>query len=258
MALRLLKATVGAVSALLVLAAGAWAGGAFSRAEAAATSRPVRGSQPQQYPTRASDGEIPVGDSLLVNGQPMQLSIFVTADSPARVTEFYRQAFMNRGLLPIANADLEMGHVSVFDPEDGLQRFITAVSQPDGQTMVMLGVTNPRRAPRFTRGAKSMPFPVPEEQRGFLGYQSQDGSARAQNGQFASSLSVPAVLEWYRRALTAQGYSTNQRESSDSVAVFDKAASAGAPGSSLTVAAQALADKSGSMVFVNRVEGGVQ
>jgi hypothetical protein len=83
-----------------------------------------------------------------------------------------------------------------------------------------------------------------------LGYESQDGAARSQNGQFVSSLSAPAVLAYYRKALAAQGYRENARESSESMAVF---ASAGA---TVTVAVQALAEKGSSMVFVNRIEGG--
>lgn len=240
------------VSALLgaaaVLAAGAWAGGAFSRAQAAPGKAP-RATDPLRY-ARSADGEIPIGDGLVVNGQPMQLSLFVTDDPPPRVVEYYRSAFAARRLLPIAQADDQVGHVSVFDPEDGLQRFITAVPQPDGQTMVIVGVTNPRKAPRFTKAAAKMPFPVPDEQRGFLGYEAADGAVRSQNGQFACSLPPAAVLAWYQQALAAQGYQRSASESSDSVGVFVKS------GSSVTVAAQALDEKKGAMVFVNRVEGG--
>jgi hypothetical protein len=244
-ALKVLLATAGAAGALL---AGAWAGGAFSRAEAA-PGKPSRATDPLSY-ARSSDGEIPIGDALVVNGQPMQLSLFITEDSPPRVVEYYRSAFEKRGLMAIAAADDSVGHVSVFDPEDGLQRFISAVPQPDGQTMVIVGVTNPRKAPRMTRAATKMPFPVPEESRGFLGYESQDGAARSQNGQFASSLSAQATLAWYRKALAAQGYQENARESSEAMAVFNR------QGASITVAVQALAEKGSSMVFVNRIEGG--
>jgi len=107
-----------------------------------------------------------------------------------------------------------------------------------------------RKAPRFTRAAAKMPFPVPDEQRGFLGYEAVDGAVRSQNGQFACSLSAPAVLAWNRQALAAQGYEHNARESSEALGVFVK------PGSSVTVAVQALEEKKGAMVFVNRIEGG--
>jgi hypothetical protein len=244
-ALKVLSALLGAAA---VLAAGAWAGGAFSRAQAA-PGKPPRATDPLQY-ARATDGEVPIGDGLVVNGQPMQLSLFVTEDPPPRVVEYYRSAFAARRLLPIAHAGDQVGHVSVFDPEDGLQRFITAVPQPDGQTMVIVGVTNPRKAPRFTRAAAKMPFPVPDEQRGFLGYEAVDGAMRSQNGQFACSLSAPAVLAWYHQILAAQGYQHNPRESSEALGVFIKA------GSSVTVAVQALEEKKGAMVFVNRIEGG--
>ena len=243
--LSLLFATAGAAA---VLCAGAWAGGAFSRAEAAQGARPSRATDEQSYPKMA-DGEIPVGDSLVVNGQPMQLSLFVTEDPAVKVIEYYRAAFEARALIPIANVEQGIGHVSVFDPEDGYQRFITALPQGAGQTLVMVGVTNPRKAPRFTKAAKSMPFPVPAEERGFLGYESQDGAVRSQNGQFASSLTAEAALAFYRAALQKQGYTEDTNQSSGAVAVFGKGPA------SITVAVQALEDKSGSMVFVNRTEG---
>ena len=247
---RLTRALVAVLGSALVLGFGAWAGGAFPRAEAA-PGRTSRATDGQGYPG-GREGEIPIGDALVVNGQPMQLSLFVTEDPPQRVIEYYRAAFEKRGLIPIAHAEESLGHVSVFDPEDGFQRFITAVPQPDGQTMVLVGITNPRKAPRFTRAAASMPFPVPAEQRGFLGYEAKDGATRSHNGQFASPLTAPASLAFYRKALAAQGYVENVRESSESVAVFGK------PGVTITVAAQALDDKRGSMVFVSRIEGGDQ
>ena len=249
MARRFIRVVLSALSALSVLAGGAWVGGAFSTAEAKA-ARPPRAVDQDAYPRR--DGEIPVGDNLVVNGQPMQLSLFVTNDRPAVVAEYYRKAFAERNLIPVAYSDERLGHVSVFDPEDGYQRFITAVPQPDGQTLVILGVTNPRRPPRLTRAASRMPFPIPEQQRGFLGYESVDATTRSQNGQFAVSMSAHAVLDWYRAALAAQGYVENKSQSSGSIAVFDRG------GSSVTVSAQALDDKTSAMVFVNRVEGGTR
>jgi hypothetical protein len=232
-----------------VLLAGAWAGGGFATADAAVAGRPPRAAVEKAYPTTA-DGEIPVGDSLVVNGQPMQLSLFVTEDPIAKVVEFYRSAFAARGLVPLAQSDDQLGHVSVFDPEDGYQRAITALPQPDGRTLVLVGVTNPRKPPRFTRAHAGMPFPVPPEQRGFLGYESKDGSTRAQNGQFAWSKSAPEALEWYRQKLAAEGYVESKDQTAGSVAMFVRR------DAQVTVATQALGDKSGSMVFVNRVEGG--
>ncbi len=247
---KLLRIVLATASALGVLVAGAWAGGGLSQADAAVAGRPPRATVATSYP-QAPDGEIPVGDSLLVNGQPMQLSLFVTPDSPRAVIDFYQAAFLARGLLPLAQSGERVAHVSVFDPDDGYQRAITALPQSDGRTLVMVGVTNPRRPPRFSKSGSNMPFPVPADQRGFLGYESKDGGTRAQNGQFASPLAAPALLAWYREKLTAQGYKEAPGQSS-SVAEFARA------DASITVAAQALGDKSGSMVFVNRIEGGAR
>src|SRR5207248_1101481 len=129
-----------------------------------------------------------------------------------------------RGLLPLAQVEDKVGHVSVFDPEDGYQRAITALPQGQGKTLVMVGVTNPRKPPRFSRSARTAAFPVPAEQRGFLGYESTDGGTRAQNGQFVTTLAAPAMLAWYREQLARQGYSESKGEGgAGSMAVFTRA-----------------------------------
>ena len=196
-------------------------------------------------------GEIPLGDALTVNGQPMQISLFTTRDGPEQVIGFYAAAFEKRGLQAVASADESMGHVSVFDPEDGMQRFISALPQADGETLVLVGITNPRHPPRLLRGARGAPFPVPEENRGFLGYSSVDGAARAHSGQFVTKLSVDEVKAFYRKELSAQAFAESG-DSTETLLLFVK------PGASVSVALQLLDEKSGAAVFVNRLEGGAQ
>src|SRR5437763_2241325 len=132
----------------------------------------------------------------------MQLSIFFTGDEPRRVVAFYAEAFRARGLTPV----LTEVHVSAFDPKDGWQRFITAVPQGDGQTMVMVGATNPRRPPRYMSGATSASFPIPPANRGFLGYTSEDLGNKAETAQFMSPLAPGAIVAWYRKELPAKGW----------------------------------------------------
>lgn len=257
-AARLLKATLASTAACLVLLGGAHLGGAtgaFSTAQAKGTQK-ARGKErpaptahaPVAEPDEGPAPEIPLGDSLDVSGQPMQLSLFVTEDPIEKVVGFYSDAFQKRGLLPIAHSEGQLGHVSVFDPHDGLQRFITALPQ-QGQTLVMVGRTNPRKPPRLLRGAKSAPFPVPEEHRAFLGYASEDGGARAQSGQYVTRLSVAALHDYYRAELSAVGFA-ERGDSADGLWLFSKGEL------SISVAAQALEDRSGAAVFVNRIEGG--
>jgi hypothetical protein len=99
-------------------------------------------------------------------------------------------------------------------------------------------------------GAKSASFPVPEENRGFLGYRSEDAGSRAESAQFLSSLPVAQVAAFYRKELPARGWAERTRDSSESMILFDRS------GETLSVAMQALDDKSGAAVFVNRIEGG--
>ena len=239
-ALRLLFSLSAAVAALGV---GAYAGGAFAPAQAAASTRPARVSDEQPYDNPPEGGEIAVGDALSVNGQPMQLSIFFTSDGPERVIGFYAEAFRARGLTPIVGG----AHVSAFDPHDGWQRFINAVPQAGGQTMVMIGATNPRRPPRLVDGAAHAGFPVPAENRGFLGYLSEDVGTKAEIGQFMTALSVEEVAAYYRKELLARGWA--QRDASESMLTFARG------GEMITVSMQALDAKQGAAVFVNRTEG---
>jgi hypothetical protein len=229
--LRLCLALAGAGCALC---GGAYAGGAF-RVEPA-----VRAAAAYD---RASGGEIAVGDALVVNGQPMQLSLFYTADDPARVIAFYTAAFLDRGLLPVTAA----GHVSVFDPHDGLQRFVSALPQPGSQTLVLLGITNPRKAPKLLDGAASAGFPVPPGSRAYLGYRSEDAGARAESGQFVTRKSAAGVAAYYRKELSALGF--REGNSTPALLSFSK------PGATLAIGIQALEEESGAAVFVNRLEG---
>lgn len=244
-----LRFTAFLAAAVAVLLAGAWAGGALQPARAQA-GRASRATDDLAY-QRSEVGEIAVGDALEVNGQPMQLSIFYTSDKPERVIEFYAQAFEARGVLPLVSAEPRLPYVAGFDPKDGLQRFISALPQPDGQTLVLIGITNPRRPPRLTRGPEEAGFPIPAENRGYLGYRSSDEGAQAESGQFVSSLGPPDVLAWYRRELPARGWSERVKDGSPAMGVFEKS------GAILSVAVQALSEK-GSAVFVNQTSGGVQ
>jgi len=229
--------------AFAALFAGAWAGGA--RADA---GRPSRATDELAYQRKSEVGEVAVGDSLEVNGQPMQLSVFYTSDAPERVVRFYGEAFQARGVMPIVSAEPGVAHVAGFDPKDGLERFISAVPEPSGMTLVIAGVTDPRRPPRFSRGAEAAGFPVPAENRAYLGYRSNDAGAQAESGQYVSSLAPAEVVAFYRRELTARGWTA--KDGSPGLAVFAR------EGSLLSVAVQALDEKKGAAVFVNQTSGG--
>lgn len=220
-----------------VLLGGARMGGAFADGSDTA----YRSGEP------AGPGEIPVGDDLEVAGQPMQLWLFYTADPPHQVAQFYADAFRARGLLPVLASDPELAHVSSFDPVSGRQRFVTAIPQPL-ETLVLIGSTDPRHPPRFTRGPEGSSIPVPPEHRAFVGFRSADGSLRAESAQFVSALDPRAVTAFYRRALSAQGFE-ERRESSESLLAFARR------GATVSIALQRLEQRRGAAVFATRIEG---
>lgn len=243
-----LRVTCAVCAAAAVLLAGSWSGGALRGANAT-PGRPARATDALSYGPRGEGGEIPVGDSLEVNGQPMQLSLFYTPDPPRQVVQFYAEAFRAREVMPLIAAEPELAHVSGFDPRDGLQRFISALPQPDGQTLVMVGVTDPRHPPRFAKAAAEAGLPVPREHRAYLGYRSGDQGAQAETGQYLSSLPAGEVLAFYRRELPARGFEERVQDGSPGLAVFAKR------GSVLSVAAQSLDEEKGCAVFVNLTSG---
>jgi hypothetical protein len=245
--MRTLRTAIALLATFAVLLTGAWAGGACTPARAQ-PGRPPRTSLPDPLPSRRESAEIPVADALVVNGQPMQLSVLYTADPPEQVAGFYAAAFRARGLLPIANGDARLGHVSVFDPSDGLQRSVTALLERSGQTLVLLGVSDPRQIARLVSRASSAPYPVPQEHRAFLGHSSEDGSVRAYSGQFVSSLTTGQVADFYRERLGAGGYAERSDQAGGGFLVFAKG------GSTVSIALQPLEERGGSAVFVNQTE----
>jgi hypothetical protein len=193
-------------------------------------------------------GEIPVGDDLEVSGQPMRLSIFYTGDAPSRVVAFYADAFRARGLLPVLSAPDAPAHVSVFDPGDRLQRFVSAFAQPDGKTVVLTGTVDPRRPAELLRSATGASIPIPPEHRAFFGFRSRDGQARAESAQFASALSTGEVAGFYRQAFRRDGY-VESSDRGEGLLLFRKA------GASVSVAMQKLSAGAGSAVFITRIDG---
>lgn len=217
-------------------------GGAFALPDTA----PGRRATADLAYDRMNGGEVAVGDVLEVNGQPMRLSVFSTSDPPRAVALFYARAFAARGVTPFVNPEEKAAQVAGFDPRDGNQRFVSALSQPDGQTLVLVGLTNPRRPPRFTTGAKEAGFPVPVESRAYLGYRSTDAGAEAESGQFVSPLASAEILAFYRHELPPRGFAERTGDSAGSLAVFGKGRE------TLSVTVQALGEHAGSAVFVSR------
>ena len=246
--MRLVRTAIAILATAAVLLTGAWAGGSCAPARAQPGGR-LRAPTAAGLPEARGTIPVAVGDALAVNGHPIQLSVFYTGDAPDQVVAFYAETFRARGLLPIAAADRHLAHVSVLDPNDGLQRGVTALSERPGRTLVVLAVLHPGGVARMLVPAPEAPYPIPVEHRAFLGFSSEDGSARAHSGQFVSSLAPPQLARFYRERLGAQGYGERTEHPGDGLLVFARRSS------TVSIALQALDDHGGSAVFVNHVEG---
>lgn len=248
---RVLQFLVACAATFALFAAGAWLGGASASASpsSGAAARRDGLAAGAGFAARGAERELSLGDALSVNGQPMQLSIFFTGDPPEKVIAWYSDALARKGLVPFAHVEAQVGHVSVFDPDQGVQRFATALPQGDGETLVMVGAADPRKPPRLLAGARSAPFPVPE-QRGFFAYASDDAGIHSHNAQFVAALDPAAVLAFYRKTLASDGFAEVAAEGSEAMALFRKGSI------SLSVAVQSLGEKGGAAVFVSRLEGG--
>jgi hypothetical protein len=242
--MKALRLSVGIVTASAVLLGGTWAGGAF--AELARGGQARSGREPP-YP--GSDGDVWLGDSLQVDGQPMELSLFYTQDPPERVIRFYSDAFRARDLTPIASLEGTLAHAATFDPVSGLQRFVNAVAQPDGQTLVMSGAANPRKPPSLTMAAESASFPLPPGHRAYLGFRGVDPGTRSESAQFVSALAPREVASFYRAALGTRGFTERAGAAGEGLLTFTK------PGVTICIALQKLDERSGAAVFVTRTEG---
>lgn len=239
-----LRFSVGIVTAGAVLLGGTWASGAFAEL---ARGRQTRAGAEPGYPSSA--GELRLGSSLEVNGQPMELALFYTPDPPGRVIGFYADAFRARGLTPIISREPALAHAAAFDPESGLQRFINAVAQPDGQTLVMVGATNPRKPLGVLATAEGASFPLPPGHRAYLGFRGADPGTRSESAQFVSALPPREVASFYRAALVADGFTEQAGAAGGGLLTFTK------PGVTISIALQKLDERSGAAVFVTRTEG---
>jgi hypothetical protein len=216
----------------------------------AGRARAQRGIAPPRpagsYP--AAGDAIRIGESVEVGGQPMQLSLFSTPDPPARVARFYADAFRARSLVPILAVESNLAHVAAFDPADAVQRFVSAVTQRGGGTLVISGSISTRRPASLVSAAENASFPVPSGRRGFLAFRSVDASSTAESGQFVTALSPGEVAAFYRSSLHADRYSEVSGGAGEGMLTFTKG------GSTISVAVQGLGEASGAAVFVTRSE----
>src|SRR5205807_1677591 len=74
--------------------------------------------------------------------------------------------------------------------------------------------------------ASAASYPVPQDHRAFVGYDSEDGPVRGQSGQFASTLSAAEVANFYRAELAARGF-LERPEPSPVLLAFAKGAERG-------------------------------
>ena len=98
------------------------------------------------------------------------------------------------------------------------------------------------------RSTSAPSYPVPEQRRAFVGYESEDGQVRGQSGQFVSTLSPAEVARFYRAQLARRGF-VERPESAPGLLAFVNGRE------QISVAMQSLEEERGAAVFVTRLEG---
>lgn len=189
----------GVLGGAAVLGLGLWIGA--PEAEAAGSGSQVRLGPP----VRAADEAvaIPLGESMELFGQPSQLSLFWTVDSPEEVARLYTDTWKAAGFEPHLTRLDRATHVSAIDPETGLMRAVTILAQAE-ETLVLPAITDVRVMPDLT--SQRAPVPVPENARAYMGHSADDTSQLTFTGSYLVPLRPEQVLRFYERELAGEGY----------------------------------------------------
>lgn len=203
---RLGRAALGLLFAVGVAAVGLWAGASGADDQ---TPPPKSGIA---APPNATGEPIHLGDTLRVDGAPMEIDVAIVSDPPQQVATWYAKEWKALGLKAVIAGSGNLWHASVFDPGDGLQRSVTAIGQPDGQTLVMPTLTTPRHPVDPLHGARRSPVPVPPNARAYLDSEAVDSGVRGYSAQFLSPQTANEIVGFYARELPAKGWELIARD----------------------------------------------
>lgn len=202
---------VGAAAAGGVLAAGLLLGQPEADANVSGARRSLG-----PPPALAGQAEVPLGEGLNIWGNPAQLSLFWTGDSPEQVIRTYFEAWKDAGFDPQINELDQVSNVWFVDPSTGLMRSVTVLRQGE-DTLVLPGVSDARFMPDPT--ARNAPVPVPENATAYLAHAADDTHSLSYSASFVVPISPARSLEFYKVELGKLGYDFSESLSKTSKAM---------------------------------------
>lgn len=181
---------IGLGAGTLVLVAGLALG--QPRASAHASGASPRLGPP---PSLSGEGEIPLGEGLSIFGNPAQMSLFWTPDSPEQVIRSYYEAWSDAGFEPHINEVDQVSNVWFVEPATGLMRSVTVMNRGD-ETMVMPQISDARQMPDLT--ARNAPVPVPENATSYMAHGADDTTSLSYSASFMVALSPSRAIDFYK------------------------------------------------------------
>lgn len=164
-------------------------------------SNPLRLSAPRS--TGHSQGEVPVGETLELWGQPSRLNMFWTSDTTDQIVRTYVDAWKAAGFEPRINKIDLVTHVAIVEASTGLMRSVTILEAGDQRT-VLPGLTDIRVAPDLTTARA--PVPIPSDASGYLAHVADDTNSVSYSASYAAPQLPSGIADYYRAEMTKLGY----------------------------------------------------
>jgi hypothetical protein len=189
------------------VAAGALALGLLVGGEAEANHPGSRASIAAPRALTEGTGEVPLGESMELWGQPTRLSTFWTPDPVVEVVRIYVEAWQKSGLDPQVREIDKVTAVHALESETGLMRSVTVIDLGE-ERLVVPNVSDVRTIPDL--GPRHAPVPIPENATAYLGQVADDTTSLTFSANYLVPLEPDRLLAFYKRELEPDGYEVQQ------------------------------------------------
>jgi hypothetical protein len=169
-------------------------------AEANTPSQPMQLASPSG--TAREDSEVSLGDSMVLNGQATQLSMFWTSDDVETVLKTYAEVWKDQ-TKPVVHRRGPITSLSVLDATGQTMRSVMIQDNGDLR-LVVPSMTDVRTSP--SAGPESSPVPVPENARAYMSQTADDATSLNHHSSYFAPMAAETALEFYTQELGRLGY----------------------------------------------------